>query len=257
MSAKPSALALQDQWGEMLIQGERTVVHDCETGKYFQIPTTSIPKQFLDAAVQVTARYSARAAWTLIISGLALLVANVTICWIYHVEQLSRSFPAVFAVYIVLSVLLHECAHIIALRTCGRRFDRVGFKLHYLILPAFFVRMNESNMLLWTDKVVVHIAGIWSNLAINLLLFAVNARVWNSSSLGASLEFAVITLAANAVPALSSDGFRVLLAACGVNEFRRRDGNPPWLRVVRVGSWFLVAIYGMCMIVSFYLTEGA
>jgi len=131
----------------------------------------------------------------------------------------------------------------VALRICGRKADKIGVKMNYLIFPAFYVRMNQILLLPASDKVLVHIAGIWVNLAINLLLFALNALWVHSSDLGHSLAFAVVTLSVNALPVLNSDGYRCLLAWADVNEHIDSRRNPPWVFGLRILSWIIVVVY--------------
>ena len=141
------------------------------------------------------------------------------------------------------SVILYEGAHVVALRICGRKADKIGVKMNYLIFPAFYVRMNQILLLPASDKVLVHIAGIWVNLAINLLLFALNALWVHSSDLGHSLAFAVVTLSVNALPVLNSDGYRCLLAWTDVNEHIDNRRNPRWVFGLRILSWIIVVAY--------------
>ncbi|OKL46232.1 site-2 protease family protein [Boudabousia marimammalium] len=256
MFARPTAERIRDHSGELLICSDITVIFDKASGRYFQVPTKKLPAGIRNNAVDVIARFSTVFAWGTVISGILLLITNMVFSFFGQTTDVSHRFPLLFTIYIIASVFIHECAHIFALKICGQTFDKVGFKLHYGILPAFYVRMNKSNLLLWTDKVVVHCAGIWINLAINVVLFVLNYRFWQSADINVSLEFAVVTLMANALPVLSSDGFRVLLALSKVNEFRERTRNPKWIRAIRILSWVIVTIYGIYMVISFYLELG-
>lgn len=139
------------------------------------------------------------------------------------------------------------------LRLLGRRHDKVGFKLHYWILPAFYVRMNQSVLLSRNEKVVVHGAGIWINLTINALLILLNAWIIKSPDLNVALTLAIVTLAANALPVLNSDGYRVLLALADVNELKDWRRNPAWIVRIKVLSWMLMFAYGLYITIDTYL----
>ncbi|VTR75922.1 hypothetical protein CHMI_00676 [Cellulomonas hominis] len=50
-----------------------------------------------------------------------------------------------------------------------------------------------------------------------------------------------VAMMMNAVPLLNSDGYRVLLAACGVTERREVRQNPPMVRLA-AGASVVVAV---------------
>ncbi|WP_017585389.1 zinc metalloprotease [Nocardiopsis ganjiahuensis] len=247
-----SALRYQDDHAEVFISGGGAVVHDKQRDRYYRAEPSSLPRAVLDSAAPAASRVSATAAFAFLSSGVALLALNI----VFSIRADTSPTPwflAWFVPYIVLSVVVHEFAHLAALRFLGRRHDKVGFRMHYIILPAFYVRMNQSVLLFRDEKVIVHAAGIWVNLLINAVLIAANALFFRSGDLEMALIFAVITLACNAVPALNSDGYRVLLALAGINELKERKRNPLWIRCVKVASWILVACYGIYISIDIYL----
>ena len=87
-------------------------------------------------------------------------------------ERLNGGGGLVLAATLVVSnLLIHEAGHVLALRWCGRRPDKVGFKMNYWVMPAFFVRMNQVSLLPRRERLLCHSAGLFANLiAVNLLV---------------------------------------------------------------------------------------
>lgn len=247
-----SALRYQDDLAEVFITGEGAVVHDKRRDRYYQTEPASLPRAVLDSATPAVSRIPAGFAFAFLWSGVGFLALNIAFSFRADPSP-TPWFLAWFVPYIVLSVVIHEFAHLAALRFLGRRHDKVGFRMHYVILPAFYVRMNQSVLLFRDEKIFVHAAGIWVNLFINAVLIIANAVFFRSPDLEMALIFAIITLGCNAAPVLNSDGYRVLLALAGINEMKDRRQNPFWIRCVKVTSWILVVCYGLYISIDTYL----
>ncbi len=142
-----------------------------------------------------------------------------------------------------LTIAVHEAGHVLALRWFGRKADKVGFKLHFVVLPAFYVRMNESLLLSKYEKVVVHSAGICANVILNSIAIVVNLTVLHSDGLLLAIQLMVLSLVFNAVPFLNSDGYRVILALTGTNELKSKLANPWWVKALKLTSVVLVLWY--------------
>lgn len=65
-----------------------------------------------------------------------------------------------------------------------------------------------------------------------------------------ALQFISFALLMNAVPALNSDGYRMMLALLATNERKRMSLNPLWIRVVKVASIGFVVYYSVSMFVN-------
>jgi len=110
--------------------------------------------------------------------------------------------------------------------------------------------MNESLLLGRREKVIVHGAGLAVNLAANITLFAVNSWYLHWGDLALTLQFISLALIMNAVPALNSDGYLVMLALLATNERKRLSMNPKWIKVVKVASVGFVVYYSISMVVN-------
>jgi len=241
-----------DEITEVVITDNIAVVHDKTEDKYFQMDRTKLPDRILNEALPTVSQVAAPFTFGFLWIGVALLVLNVGYSLISSPEPTAMFFVW-FVPYILISVIIHERAHLVALRIFGRKHDKVGFKMHYIILPAFFVQMNQSVLLARNEKIVVHAAGIWVNLFVIGCLIMLNAILIGSDDLGVALTFAVVTLSYNAVPVLNSDGYRVLLALADVNELKERKRNPRWIRRIKTTSWILVVCYGCYIGIDTYL----
>ena len=212
--------------------------------------TSTLPEEIAANLKLYQPKVSAEIAWGVTTILFVLAVANIVAALQGSISSSVPLAMIVFVPYIIFSIILHEGAHILALRGFGRRHDKVGFKLHYVILPAFYVRMSQSHLLDRYERLVVHAAGIVSNLALNLLLFTINDLWIRSANLSMALNFATVALIANALPFLNSDGYRVILALGDVPERRRFKENPQWIQVVKIVSGMLVVAYGWTMTYS-------
>lgn len=242
----------EDDLTEVYLSSGLAVVHDKVENKYFQTTYDRIPDEILESTRPVQSKVSKEFAYGFLLVGLVLLVGNLS----YSLTTSSSPTPAFllwFIPYMLVSVVIHELAHIVALKAFGRKHDTVGFKLHYVILPAFFVRMNQSVLLTRNERLVVHAAGIWVNFAVNTVLIIVNGALIHSDNLKSALIFAIVSLLYNAIPLLGSDGYRVLLALVHVNELKERKSNPRWIRVVKTLSWVLVVVYGLHITIGMYM----
>lgn len=231
-----------DDYYEVAITSKNAVIHDKSSNKYYGTRSTSVPTEIARLSQERSSVFSVKVS----LFGTASMVVLLIINMIFSMRSstvVTPHFFLWFVPYMIFSVTLHEGAHVMALRICGRKPDKIGFKMNYLIFPAFYVRMNQILLLPVSDKVLVHIAGIWTNLATNLFLFLLNAMWVRSSDLGHSLAFAVLTLSVNALPVLNSDGYRCLLAWADVNEHIDSRRNPPWVFGLRILSWIIVVVY--------------
>ncbi|NQX11430.1 hypothetical protein HQQ80_07325 [Microbacteriaceae bacterium VKM Ac-2855] len=246
----PAEWSYSDNDCEVLLVGGTATVLDRERNRYYQTTVAKLPVEIREAVTPRISRVSPRAAVTFVVVVLALLLGNLAFSLANGTERPSGWLVAVLAVYLPVSVVIHETAHALALRAMGRSIDKVGVKLNYWVFPAFYVRINQSLLLNRNEKVIVHGAGVCINLAINLVLFACNAFVFHWADLEVALQFVVLTLAINAIPALKSDGYRMLLALAGVDELRGLLQNPCWVVAIKVVSTAYVLCYSIYMVSS-------
>jgi putative peptide zinc metalloprotease protein len=246
----PAEWQYSDSDCEILLVGARATVLDRSRNRYYQTTAEKLPPEILAAASPRVSQVSGPTVMIFLALVVLLLAGNFIFSLTHGNERPTSWLVLVLAIYLPLSVLLHEMAHALALKAMGRSIDKFGFKLNYWIFPAFYVRMNQSLLLSRNEKVIVHGAGVATNLAINLALFAANVFAWNWSDLEVALQFVLITLAVNTIPALKSDGYRVILALANVDEVRGFWRNPWWLIAIKILSIGYVLYYSFHMLTS-------
>ncbi|WP_213280701.1 hypothetical protein [Cellulomonas hominis] len=226
---------------ELFRDGPRTVVKERATRRFFEVDSSALPDLEWQPTSALLGTPLFRVYLVLLVLGLVGSVPLAgTIAAQLSTSDLRAPYWWLIATYIAVQTLLHEGGHLLALRMMGRRPDRVGFKLNFVVFPAFYVRMNDVHLLVRRDKVVVHTAGLMVNGLVNLVAIT----TWSFTRVPA-LGFAVLLftpgLVANSLPLLRSDGHKTLLAALGVNERRRMRDNPPLLIGLHAASWAMAA----------------
>lgn len=241
-SANLSGYRYRDSDMEVYLNGSKAVVHDIAKNKYFQIDEWGIPNAVRAKLVQSVSRVNMLQAYIFTGAILCLLLGNLFVSSIYS-STVPLSFLYLFVPYIVASVIVHESAHLLCLKTFGRKHDKVGFKLHYFIFPAFYVRMNQSLLLSRAEKIIIHGAGVAANLIINSILLGLNLILFKSNALTITLNLTASALAYNMLPILNSDGYRMLLAFANINEFKYLKNNPAWIWIIKIVGWIFALSY--------------
>lgn len=149
-----------DDYYEVAINSKNAVIHDKLSNKYYGTRSTSVPAEIARLSQEHSSVFSVRTSLFGAASIVVLLITNMIIS-MRSSTVVTPHFFLWFVPYMIFSVTLHEGAHVVALRICGRKPDKIGLKMNYLIFPAFYVRMNQVLLLPVSDKVLVHIAGIW------------------------------------------------------------------------------------------------
>lgn len=167
-------------------------------------------------------------------------------------ERLNGGGGLVLAATLVVSnLLIHEAGHVLALRWCGRRPDKVGFKMNYWVMPAFFVRINQVSLLPRRERLLCHSAGLFAN------LIAVNLVVLCQEVLGLGEEgrygtaLVMIFVATNLLPLWNADGQRTLLACFDLEEVEGWSDAPKPILVLRIVSLGVLAYIIIFVVVSF------
>lgn len=243
LEAEASYRLYNDGVYEVAITDRKAVVHDRRSNKYYESRTEALPREIVRSARTVTPFFSVKLSMLCTVSMLVLLAFNIAMSMQSESVATPRFFLW-FTPYMVASIIIHEGAHVTALRLCGRREDRIGVKMNYFVFPAFYVRMNQTLLLPQPDKVIVHVAGIWVNLTANTCIYLANWAWIRSPDLEHSLAFAALALSANALPVLNSDGYRCLLAWTGFNEHTEIQRNSRWIIGLKILSWMIVLAYG-------------
>jgi len=232
---RPPDRVFADEHCEIVIGSGAAIVHDRGRQRYYTTPLDRLPAEVLSNTVPRTSRIGWTGAMTLLLLLGACLVGNYAL--LAHQPAGSWSATAVCALvaYLAVSVALHEGAHVAALRWTGRRIDRVGVKLNFGVFPAFYVRMNQTLLLSRPEKILVHSAGLLSNLTLNAALLILT-RATGTDLLVLPLAVVLTAIAVNAIPMLNSDGYRILLAVTGTDATRTLRTNPWWVVLIKVLS---------------------
>jgi putative peptide zinc metalloprotease protein len=229
---------------EVVVDGDKAVVHDRRADRYFATDPGRLAPGIRQGLIDVQPRVSQRQALLAVGVTCFLGATAVMLSRQHELRHSPLAFTvAVVALYGVVSVAAHEGAHIAALRYCGRRHDRVGFKMHFLVLPSFYVRMNQSLLLSQSERVFVHIAGVLANLALSVVLMAVNALWIHSAAIHDAVTLICVSIFFNCLPLLNSDGYRILLAVTQTHELKERTKNPTWVIYLKLASVAVVVVY--------------
>jgi putative peptide zinc metalloprotease protein len=239
-----------DRSCEILLSGSKATILDKSSNRYYQTEVDSLPREIVSAATIRTSRVSWAQATLFVAVLVLLLISNVICAYSAPYGPVGALAVSILISYLLLSIVIHEFAHVFALRVMGRAIDGVGFKLNYWVFPAIYVRMNQSLLLSRCEKIFVHGAGLAVNLAINFLLVLLNQTLIKSSVLCMALQFVALTLAVNAVPALKSDGYRILLALAGVDDVRGFRRNAMWVNIIKILSISYAVGYAAFMLIS-------
>jgi len=240
----------RDEYAEVLVSGDQAVVRDLSLNRYYHVAAERLPQWMIAGLAPYRARVGRSGMVFFVAAITTLLSVNTVLALGVPSSEMSAGAAPILITYTVAAVLLHEGAHLVSLQSFGRRADKVGIKMHYYVFPAFYIRMNQSLLLGRREKVIVHGAGLAANLVANIALFAANRLYFHSGGLALALQFISFALLTNAVPALNSDGYRMMLALLATNERKRLSLNPLWIRVVKMASIGFVVYYSVSMFVN-------
>lgn len=215
-------------------------MHDRANDRYFRAPADSLPQSVRCALRDAESRLSEAIA----VTALVITVLSWAAVALISMSKAPPDGRAVLAaiVTLVLSLAVHESAHVLTLRAFGRRADRIGLKLNYWVFPAVYVRMSQTMLLGRSEQVAVHLAGIASNVLTLGGLLLVNVLWIDSASITFAVHLTTLLLGWNLLPVLGSDGFRVLLALRRTDAAQGFRNNPLWLNLLR-GAGIVAAVF--------------
>lgn len=228
-------LHYRDNLVEAVCRGDRAVIHDREANRYFEVPANHRALEGI-AWEPYKSRITRPALGAIIASFCILCITSYSWFFAYTPSRLTLGSAAVIFLWVIVNIAAHESAHILAMRLCGRRVEKMGFKLNYGILPAFYVRMNQVLLLDRREKTFCHLAGPWMNLLLNTSVIAFFATFRPPDSLSNAIYIVLATLAPNFLPILNSDGQKVLMVLCNVSKPRKLRNAPPIILVIHALS---------------------
>lgn len=152
-------LRYSDEKVEITCHDSRVTIHDRNSGKYFE---SSFENMTLEASEWEVYRPKLPY-WSLYVYCFLFCVMLVfDYVWFFTYvpsQNFSSNVGWLLAIFLVANVVLHEFSHVLAMRLCGRNVDKIGFKLNYKVLPAFYVRMNQVILLGRLEKIFVMLLG--------------------------------------------------------------------------------------------------
>ena len=125
-----------DDYYEVAITSKNAVIHDKSSNKYYGTRSTNVPTEIARLSQERSSVFSVKIS----LFGTASMVVLLIINMIFSMRSstvVTPHFFLWFVPYMIFSVTLHEGAHVMALRICGRKPDKIGIKMNYLIFPAF------------------------------------------------------------------------------------------------------------------------
>jgi putative peptide zinc metalloprotease protein len=228
---------------EALDDGVHTIVHDKTQGKYFSVPGSHV------AALTGWNRYVPRISYRLSVvycCSLALVAAGVSAVFFtqneLRIADLQPSAVWFVVGYTLVQVVIHECAHLAALKFFGRKADKVGFKMNFYVFPAFYVRMNQAHLLARGERVVVHSAGLFVN-GVLVLIVSLVAFLIHSDLLRVANWVFCAGLMSNLTPLLNADGYKVLLTLLNDLEPKAYSKKSKIILALRLASLVVVVWY--------------
>lgn len=229
---------------EVLKEGNALVIKDLSTKRIVQAPL-SAGKDLTFTEVSSFVSKPVFAVYLPLSIAIVSLSTGLGIWGSYQVNftQLGwHNFAALIA-YASCQIAIHEVGHYTALKMMGRSPDKVGFKLNYGVFPAFYVRMNDSHLLVRTDRYVVHSIGIVINGIITIIAFAILWIIPLGSNWLFVFAWYAIAMAYNCIPILNSDGFKSLLVLVNQREAKSFQDNSLLVQAIIIISYCVAAVY--------------
>lgn len=165
--------------------------------------------------------------------------------WSLELEYSPAKESAVIIFYLIISIILHEAAHIIMLRLCGRKEGKIGIKFNY-IFPAGYVNVNEVNMLTKTEKLLVHSAGLFTNLLVNNIIFQIAGNNIGNEIIR-YLVYASVLMSTmilyNSLPFLNSDGYKIFLCIFDLKEYKEYCKSNAAVKVIKIINYIFSVGY--------------
>lgn len=230
-------LKFEDDKYEILVQ-RNVFIKDKISGDYYKSSVDSLTEDQLSYFKSYKEKVSSKFFHLFLCCTAILLISNYT----YLIKLQNELSPLIYGwkmtiiivVYFILNIVIHELGHILSLRFFGKNYDKVGFKLNFYVFPAFFVQMNDTYMLSRNEKIIVHLFGLFINYLLVNTLEIVNQIAISSESLTKAYMFFSATLLWNLVPILNSDGYKILLAFLGMDEYSHFRTNHWLVRTIQV-----------------------
>lgn len=229
---------------EIFKEGNVLVIKDLSTKRIVQAPLSAGK----NLPFTETSPIVSKPVFTVyLLLSISLIVSSTALgIWgAYQVDlsQLRWHNFAILIGYASCQIAIHEAGHYAVFRMMGRSPDKVGFKLNYGVFPAFYVRMNDSHLLVRTDRYVVHSIGIVTNAIITVIAFGMLWADLLERDWLFVFSWYAIAMAYNCIPILNSDGFKSLLVLVNQREAKSFKDNSLLVRAIIIISYGAAVIY--------------
>lgn len=244
-----TSLQYRDELIEITCHGAQATVHDRRSNRYFELGreqalSKNIPWRPYEARIPLWA--------TTIFFVLFGTLFLIDYGWLLTQKSLHMDLETggILAIFLIINVALHEMSHVAALRICGRRIDKMGFKFNYGILPAFYVRMNQALLLCPRERAFCHLAGLWTNLIIACIVIIYDSAVGGPRSLAIAAYVFLTMLVMNLLPILNTDGQKALTTILGISRTRDMRVAKRPMKIIHGLSLVAVAIIAAHFIIN-------
>lgn len=236
-------------------KNDSVVIYDKTSKKYFLIDHWSHRRDFDWIRIETRFLFFA-----------PLFMFGIIVCALIYAVFMARSqhvpinqgkfvpeVLACLALYGMGQVVIHELSHIGALRLFGYSHDSWGFALELGFWPTIFVRVNKVLLLPTSQRLVVHLAGVFSNAVVNLLLMILATIYQAPTVVLVCLCLYSVGIFVNTLPIFGSDGYKCLMVVLDIWEKRAEaNGLAIFIKIVSIG---LAAIYSIYILLQF-ITMG-
>ncbi|CUB43730.1 Putative peptide zinc metalloprotease protein YydH [Bacillus subtilis] len=249
-------LKYEDEKYEVIVQ-KNVFIKDKTSGDYYKKNLDSLTDEQLSYFKTYKEKVSSKFFYLFLSFTATMFMLNYI-----HLIKLQKELTTVIfgweiwiiiAIYFIMNIVLHEMGHIYSLKFFGKNFDKFGFKLNFYVFPAFYVQLNETYMLSRNEKIIVHLFGLFINYFIINILELINHFTISSEPLTVAFMLFSSTLLWNLVPILNSDGYKILLAYLGLDEYSRFKTNH-WLvltiQIIGVGLAVNSVVHWILFIVN-------
>ncbi|MCI6574447.1 MAG: hypothetical protein MSC53_04665 [Arcanobacterium sp.] len=230
-----TVLQYSDDSVEILCLRERAVVHDRLSDKYFDVSADAVRSKISGWHEYKSAIPRPLLALVFISFGGLLAFDYI---WFFSSNNFRfvMSDTVVLVLFLAFNIAAHELAHVAALRLCGRKIDKLGFKFNYGVLPAFYVRMNQVLLLSRGERIFCHLAGLWTNLCVVCAVVIAEYAGYSSMSLASAAYIFLTMLIMNLLPILNTDGQKVVTTFLGVEKPKNIKSAGSLLKTIHVIS---------------------
>lgn len=162
------------------------------------------------------------------------------------------NFPQLtFYILLPFFFFVHEFGHIIFLRKCKKKEDKIGFKFLF-IFPAIYVEMNQIYLLSKKERLIINNSGIMSNFLFIAIIYLVNQLYINSIEISLIIKQFIIITIFNLLPIYGTDGHKNLLLLMNLEVNKNKKENVLFVKITHVISIIVGILLSINFILNFF-----